>query len=102
MNRAQIEEILKNLNATTVEIPLDRLVNITDLIKIPEFNISLNLALNYTVVEGFETTQGKFSNSLGNVVLIDCKYAKNLFLNSYINLFESTIKNNPLLYVGLA
>ena len=32
----------------------------------------------------------------------DCKYAKNLFLTSYINLFESTIKNNPLLYVVLA
>ena len=72
------------------------------MIKIPEFNVSINLAMNYTVVEGFETTQGKFSNSLGNVVLIDCKYAKNLFLTSYINLFESTIKNNPLLYVVLA
>jgi hypothetical protein len=90
------------LNASTVNIPLDQLVNITDVIKIPEFNVSINLAMNYTVVEGFETTQGKFSNSLGNVVLIDCKYAKNLFLTSYINIFEDAIKNNPLLYVVLS
>mmetsp|Transcript_39601 Transcript_39601/g.38152 ORF Transcript_39601/g.38152 Transcript_39601/m.38152 type:complete len:119 (+) Transcript_39601:271-627(+) len=32
------------------------------------------ITLNYTVMETFDESDGKFSNSLGNVALIDCHY----------------------------
>lgn len=30
------------------------------------------IKLNYTVIEGFDSTAGKFANTLGNVAIVDC------------------------------
>ena len=32
------------------------------------------LQFNYTVLEGFDTPNGKFANDIGNVALLDCHY----------------------------
>jgi hypothetical protein len=34
--------------------------------------ISGEFVANYTVVEGFDSTNGKFPNNLGNVAVVDC------------------------------
>lgn len=39
---------------------------------IAEGGIPTNISLTYQVVEGFDNPNGKFSNTLGNVALIDC------------------------------
>jgi hypothetical protein len=38
----------------------------------------------YTVIDAFEKSKGKFGNALGNVALIDCKYAKRLIESFYL------------------
>lgn len=34
--------------------------------------------LDYTVLEGFDTPNGKFANDIGNVALLDCHYMEDL------------------------
>lgn len=57
----------------------------------------MNLALqqNYTVVDAFEDTNGKFGNTLGNVALVDCKTFPKVFQTSYNMLRNDLLQGNP-------
>lgn len=39
---------------------------------------------NYTVIDTFTRSAGKFGSALGNVALIDCNYAKSLLMTTYL------------------
>ena len=54
---------------------------------------------DYTVIDSFNASKGKFGNALGNVALIDCNYAKRLLQSFYFQGFENLIEDQPLLYV---
>lgn len=46
--------------------------------------ISDEIVFNYTVAEGFEKTDGKFTNTLGNLAIVDChSIAKKMAINIY-------------------
>jgi len=51
-------------------------------------NIPTALSNNYTVVESFDHPQGKFGDTFGNVILIDCRYAKNLISSTFERFFR--------------
>jgi hypothetical protein len=63
--------LLLMYNITTIDVFVDKLVMyILDnliLSRIPQ-----ELTFEYTVVEGYDGTHGKFSNALGNTAIIDC------------------------------
>lgn len=48
-----------------------------------EINYELALSHNYTVIDAFDSTNGKFGNTLGNVALVDCKTFQNVFMTTY-------------------
>ena len=54
-----------------------------------------------TVIDDFESTNGKFGDTLGNVALIDCHYANRLILNTYNKYVENLLEEQPFYYVFL-
>ena len=97
VNLGQILETLSGNDLTTLAIPfeplLDQLINST-----AGLEVSLLLAQNFTVSESFEAPEGKFPTNLGDVVLIDCNYAKNLIFSSYNRIFNRIVTNQPFFY----
>ena len=85
-------------NVTKIEIPvnsiIDSLLNITQ--------VPSSFSHNFTVVEGFDRSKGKFAETLGNVALIDCKYANKLLSSTYTDLIEELLISQPAFYVILA
>jgi len=54
-----------------------------------------------TVISDFESTNGKFGDTLGNVALIDCHFANRLILNTYNKYIENLLNEQPFYYVLL-
>ena len=50
--------------------------------------IPTKFAHNYTVIDTFTRSGGKFGSALGNVALIDCHYAYNLVMTTYLSAFD--------------
>lgn len=68
------------------------------------FNASIlpkSLAHNFTVFTDFESPNGKFPDTLGNIALIDCKYMNRFFETTYLEYFNNLVDNQPLYYVLL-
>ena len=71
----QVFRIIEVENYTKIEIPVDKLLDtILNLDIVPT-----SLAHNFTLIDSFDEVYGKVADSLGNVALIDCKYANRLF-----------------------
>lgn len=59
-------------NVTQVELPVDTALNIMlDVNLVPKY-----LSHEFTVTESFDEANGKYGTTLGNVAIIDCKYAQ--------------------------
>lgn len=52
---------------------------------------------NYTVIDSFNDTNGKFGNTLGNVAIVDCHYFNNVLANSYGQVFRELAKVSQLM-----
>lgn len=72
------------------------------------FAIAINPALiptkfthNYTVIDTFTRSAGKFGSSLGNVALIDCKYAKSLLMTTYLQAWDNILTQTPVFFLFL-
>lgn len=92
-----VMEAFDRLNFTRLELPVGGLLG---QVLNPDIWPS-SLSHNFTVIDGFNASKGKFGDTLGNVALIDCHYAKALFMTSYLNYFESFIEAQPIYYVAL-
>ena len=83
---------LKDFVDGDLVVPLDGLINTIDAANVTKIDIPIeaafraltnfdflanytNLSHNFTVIDSFKKVQGKFGNTLGNVAMIDCKYA---------------------------
>lgn len=47
------------------------------------------------MADAFKKPNGKFSENLGNVVLVDCKYINNMFGSTYSTFYNRLIEENP-------
>jgi len=56
---------------------------------------------NFTVVESFNNSAGKFPEALGNVMLIDCKSAPRLLETTYDRFWKDMISQNPTFFLFL-
>ena len=96
-------------------VPLDRLLNQIGQANVTKIDIPIeagfraltnfdflsnytSLAHNFTVIDSFEQVNGKFGNTLGNVAMIDCKYANKLMKTSYRRLFDQIVDAQPFLF----
>jgi hypothetical protein len=80
-----LSAILEGLGPTEIEVPIDSALDglVNNFFDFNDININLALKQNYTVIDGFEDSFGKFGNTLGNVALVECKYFSDVLLNSY-------------------
>ena len=67
MKQSDIFDLLKNF-IPYVDVSIDPILDTI----ITNQLIPTSFGLNYKVVEGFDSSQGKFANTLGNVVIVDC------------------------------
>ena len=92
INLDGILDTLNNTNVTKLSIPIESTLQSI-------FNTTSNIPLafrnNFTVIDGFDDSYGKFGNSIGNVALIDCKYIKRLFHNTWLLAYEELIISSP-------
>lgn len=61
-----------------------------------------SLAHNFTVFEDFDRPNGKFGDTLGNIALLDCKYAPVFFETTYISAFNNLVESEPFYFLLLA
>lgn len=74
----------------TVQIPLDIAM---DYVYDIETNFDLEIKHDFTVIDSFDASRGKFGSTLGNVALIDCNYAYRIIQTSYFNMFEKALED---------
>ena len=80
---------------TTVKVSLDPLFNI-----LAESNVLEDeIVWPYEAVEGFDSPNGKFPNTLGNVALIDCHYVTLNFITMLDRIFDRIESENIMLYM---
>ena len=60
------------------------------------------MAHNFTVFEDFDKANGKFPNTLGNIVLIDCRYMNSFFETSYNQYFNKLVDTQPFYFLFLS
>lgn len=91
--------VLNNTNLTKISIPIESTLNSL-------FNFTSNIPLafrnNFTVIDGFDESYGKFGNSIGNVALIDCKHIKRLFHNTWLLAYEELLVSSPFVVLFTA
>ena len=59
-------------NVTEIELPVDTALNLMlDVNLVPKY-----LSHEFTLIESFDEANGKYGLTLGNVAMIDCKYAQ--------------------------
>jgi len=87
-----ILDTLNSSNVTKLSIPIEStlqsLLNTTS-------NIPLAFRNNFTVIDGFDESYGKFANPAGNFALIDCKHIKRLFHNTWLLVYEELMISSP-------
>lgn len=59
---------------------------------IDEGVITPELVFNYTVPEGFDKLNGKFTNSLGNLAIVDCHSLGKMLANNLYSVADSMSK----------
>ena len=66
-------------NFTSFEVPIDSFIDyMLSAELLPRY-----LSHNFTVIDTFDQSRGKFGAALGNVALIDCRYANRLIETTY-------------------
>ena len=94
-----LSAVLEALGPTEIDIPIkEAMEDIIDrFFNFQGVDVSLALNHNFTVIDGFEDTNGKFGNTLGNVAIVDCRYFQNVFMTSYGQLFRELAKVSQLM-----
>jgi len=82
---------------TTIKLPIADLLNSFAQID----TIPSQIAHNFTIVESFNNSNGKFPEALGNVMIIDCHSAPKLLETTYLRFFDSIVRETPTLFVAL-
>mmetsp|Transcript_22269 Transcript_22269/g.34447 ORF Transcript_22269/g.34447 Transcript_22269/m.34447 type:complete len:800 (-) Transcript_22269:1038-3437(-) len=91
----QLMYLFDSANVTTINIPIDvALESILGLAQLPS-----SFSHNFTVIDSFSASKGKYGEALGNVAFIDCHYANRLIANTYQDMFQNLLDQQPLLYV---
>jgi hypothetical protein len=85
---SNIAGFLSSSSFTNINIPLDPLINT---IFGGGGNMPTAVLYNFTVVESFDDSYGKFANALGNVALVDCKYFQNSLIQTFNLVFQAII-----------
>lgn len=93
---------VSSLMNSSINISGSLIKNITDQNAIVEVNliplinqlidygaIPTNFSVKYQVIEGFDQPNGKFSNSLGNVAIIDCHSVGFAFSTFYQDILDN-------------
>ena len=78
----------------TVSVPLNIALDYAFSI---DTSFDLEIKHNFTVVDSFSASAGKFGGSLGNVALVDCNWAFRIVQSSYLSMFEGAAERQPLL-----
>jgi len=94
LNLDSLFYFMDNSNITKIEIPI---VSALEVI-LNDTMIPNSISHKYTVIDSFNKGKGKFAETLGNVAIIDCRYANALLLNSYEQLYQSFLSSQPFLY----
>mmetsp|Transcript_1248 Transcript_1248/g.779 ORF Transcript_1248/g.779 Transcript_1248/m.779 type:complete len:119 (+) Transcript_1248:208-564(+) len=68
-----ITGLLMDWDLSSLDIRVDQLINAL-LDNLILANIPSVLTFDYNVVEGYDSTDGKFSNAIGSTAMIDCHY----------------------------
>jgi len=61
--------------------------------------IPTSLSHNFTVIDSFTYTNGKFGDALGNAALIDCHHAKWLLISTYEKFYRRFLDRNTFYYL---
>jgi hypothetical protein len=84
----EVFRIIQIENYTKIELPIDTLLDTLLNLDI----VPTSLAHNFTLIDSFDEVHGKVADSLGNVALIDCKYANRLFQTTYNKVLRHLVK----------
>ena len=66
--------MLLNGDLEGLNLTFDDLLSYLLEMALPATLLPSSLTFNYKVVEGYESTDGKFSNAVGNTAIVDCHY----------------------------
>ena len=77
----------------TVSVPLNIALDYAYSI---DTSFDLEIKHDFTVVDSFSDSAGKFGGTLGNVALVDCKWAYRIVQTSYLSMFEKLAERQPL------
>ena len=82
-------------NFTKFEVPIDSFLDyMLDAELLPRY-----LSHNFTVIDTFDESKGKFGSALGNVALIDCRYANRLIESTYERIIKKVANDQAYYYV---
>jgi hypothetical protein len=82
-------------NYTQFEVPIDSFIDyMLSAELLPRY-----MAHNFTVIDTFDQSRGKFGSALGNVALIDCRYANRLVESTYRRIMEKIANDQAYYFV---
>jgi len=98
LDLSSITDLLVDQDFSSVDVQVDQLITYV-LDNLILANIPSVWSFPYKVVEGYETTDGKFSNAVGSTAMIDCHYLIESLLPNLYNQFSAIVQTqNP--YIG--